>query len=93
MGGRNPDWLAYNEHGDQIEENCQLNRMEFSIDEDGHIIEQPSGRQEMSSEARFTYHYDEWGNWTERILSSRPKPDQPLLVSSIDRRILTYYPA
>ena len=85
--------VTYNEHGDPSQESWYPEHKGSSIDEDGHLVEQvePSTTKPFGVETRFSYTYDEQGNWTERATSSRQQPDQPYRVSSIDRRILTYY--
>lgn len=40
-------------------------------------------------DTHFTYHYDSFGNWTERTASYAPTGTEPLRI--IDRREITYY--
>jgi hypothetical protein len=54
---------------------------------------EPTTRKSRISEGRFSYQYDEHGNWIERVISGRFEPDKSFTVSSVDRRSLTYYPA
>ena len=91
--GEDRKTVTYNEHGDPSQESWYCEHKGSSIDEDGHLVEQvePSNTRPVGSEVRFTYTYDEQSNWTERVTSIRQQPDQPYRVSSIDRRILTYY--
>ena len=97
LGALGGSWttMAYNEHGDLSEERSAHDSKKLSLDDQGHMVEpsEPSTRKTPVSEARFSYQYDEQGNWIERVISSRHEPDGPFAVSSVDRRSLTYYPA
>jgi hypothetical protein len=68
---------------------------QFSIDNQGRIVEasKPSAGEALTSEARFSYQYDEHGNLVEHVISSRPQPVEPFTVFSVGRRSLTYKPA
>ena len=87
--------MTYNQHGDVSEEKSTHDSREIAIDDEGHVVEpneSPSSRA-RTSEARYSYRYDEHGNWTERAISIRQGPDKPFTDSTVDRRRLTYYPA
>jgi YD repeat-containing protein len=97
LGALGGSWktMAYNEHGDLSEERSADDSKGLSVDDQGHMVEasEPSTGKAPISEARFSYQYDEHGNWIERVISSRHEPDKPFVVSSVDRRSLAYYPA
>jgi YD repeat-containing protein len=97
LGALGGSWttMAYNEHGDVSEEKSGHDSKELSVDDQGHMVEpsEPATRKSRISEGRFSYKYDEHGNWIERVISVRFEPDKPFTVSSVDRRSLTYYPA
>jgi hypothetical protein len=87
--------MAYNEYGDLREEKLFRGTKEISIDGEGSIVptrEHPSAG-EPSSEVRFSYEYDEYGNWIERVVSGRHGPEESFSVSSVERRRITYHPA
>jgi hypothetical protein len=86
--------MAYNEHGDLAEEKSAHDSKEFSVDDQGHMVQpsEPSTPKTPISEARFSYQYDEQGNWIERVISSRPEAEKPFAVSSLERRSLSYSP-
>jgi YD repeat-containing protein len=97
LGALGGSWktMAYNEHGDLTEEKSAHDSREFSVDVQGHMVQpsEPPSRKTPITEARFSYQYDDQGNWIERVISSRPEAEKPPAVSSVDRRSLTYYPA
>jgi len=86
--------MAYNQHGDLSEEKSVHNWMLPGIDGQGRIVERsgPSAGETLASESRFSYQYDEHGNWIERVVSTRGAPDMPFTVCGVDRRSLYYYP-
>jgi len=96
LGAFRGEWktMAYNEHGNLREEKSVRDSKELSIDDQGRVVEpsEPSTRIRPMSEARFSYQYDEQGNWIERVISSRTEAEKPFAVSSVDRRNVTYYP-
>jgi YD repeat-containing protein len=90
LGGQRTT-VAYNEHGDQAEAVHFERTRELSMDGEGRLIEPDQPPEERRSEVRFEYQYDQHGNWTERVVSSRQKPDEPLLVSNSERRTIVYH--
>jgi YD repeat-containing protein len=68
--------ITFNDHGDKAEE--------FETTSD------PS-RPPEQSEARFSYQYDTFGNWTERTVSSPSNTNQSSRIWSIERRTIKYY--
>jgi hypothetical protein len=45
----------------------------------------------QNSEARFTYQYDDHGNWTEKVTSNSSSPGAPFETTGTRRRTLTYF--
>jgi hypothetical protein len=87
--------MTYNRHGDLSEEKSVHDSKLPSIDDQGRVVERsgPSARKTPSSEAQFSYQYDEHGNWIERVVSTRQEPNKPFTVCGVERRSLSYYPA
>lgn len=87
--------MDYNDEGDLTEQILFRTFKTRHIDDQGRIVDSgESSIDEMpSSEARFSYQYDEHGNWIERIVSNRSQPDKPFAVCSVERRSLTYFTA
>lgn len=83
--------LAYNEHGDEVERIVVGATRELALDEKGRPVEpeQPPG--ERRFEVRQEYQYDEHGNWTEQVVSSRQKLDEAFTVTNTERRAIEYY--
>ena len=90
---------TYNEQGDVVEENTILARdtripvgVSFNVSDTGEIIppkppsEWPSDPGfGASSDVRYSYKYDDQGNWTEKTVTYYQPP------SITNRRELTYY--
>ena len=74
---------SYNEHSD-IE--SEITRS-TEIPADG----SPSPGQPPYSEIRYSYRYDEHGNWTEKTTTYRSSPDENFQSPSTIKRTLTYY--
>lgn len=70
---------SYNDHGDATSEVTQGTRPGDAHDES------------LYSEAVYSYQYDSHGNWTERTVSYRHKPDDPFKLTTRTLRSLTYY--
>lgn len=68
--------ITYNDHGDEAKE----------IQTTSH----PDQRT-RESVVNFSYQYDSFGNWTEKIVSSPATATEPSKVSTIDHRTITYY--
>jgi YD repeat-containing protein len=83
--------LAYNEHGDEVERIVVEFTRELSLDEKGRPIEPDQPPVERRFEVRLEYQYDEHGNWTEQVVSSRQKPDEAFTVTNTERRTVAYY--
>lgn len=74
---------TYNEHGD-IE--SEITRS-TEIPAEG----SPSPGQPPYSEIRYSYQYDEHGNWSEKTTAYRSSPDENFQSPSTIKRTLTYY--
>jgi YD repeat-containing protein len=83
--------LTYNEHGDPSQEVFEQEHADFQVDDAGRIPDTTSNQRASRSEARFRYQYDDGGNWMEKIVDARSRADQDFLVSSTERRIITYF--
>ena len=91
--GKSRKAVAYNDHGDQIEEVFEHEEREYGVDEQGRLSDSPTKERVTRSEARLRYDYDARGNWVEKVIEGRGGPDQDFTVSSTERRTLTYYEA
>src|SRR5262249_19734037 len=95
--------IIYNDQGDRVEERRTVSGnsvmpvgVPFSIEKDGsltpgeHDVAQPTNPFDPPerSELRYSYQYDDHGNWTERTVTCGLNSDQP---SDVRRRKLTYY--
>ena len=76
---------TYNEHGDTESE---ITRSTPSDAEN-----EPTAPTSPSSysEARYSYPYDQHGNWTEKTVSYRSGSDAAFQSSTVIKRSLTYY--
>jgi YD repeat-containing protein len=72
----------YNEHGDKASEITRSKRTGDANDQAG---------PPPYSEVRYSYQYDEHGNWTEETVSYRSNPDGVFESSPGRQRTLTYY--
>jgi len=94
--------IIYNHQGDRAEERRTVSGnsvmpggVTYSIGEDGsltpseHDVAQPTPFDVAErSELRYSYQYDDHGNWTERTVNCGLNSDAP---SELRRRKLTYY--
>jgi YD repeat-containing protein len=77
----------------------QVDRIETTYNDQGDVAGEKTlstqvGEQEQTSqspEARFTYHYDQHGNWTEKIASQSTSPRGAFEPTYSTRRTLTYF--
>ena len=74
--------ITYNEHGDPAVEITRSTRFEGDIERPRMISEY--------SEARHSYQYDSYGNWTEQETSFRNASDGEFMPSTSVRRTLSY---
>jgi YD repeat-containing protein len=72
----------YNEQGDEA---TQITRSLPGTDEQQQTL--PA----QNSEARYSYRYDEHGNWTEKITTNSSSPGAPFETTGTIRRTLTYF--
>lgn len=73
--------IAYNEHGDKAVE----------IERRANVGGEDRPGLPSYSEVRYSYQYDNRGNWTEETVSYRSSPDEAFTSSTARRRQLTYY--
>jgi hypothetical protein len=77
---------TYNEHGDKAAEITRNTETRTETEQSA-----PRPGLPAYSEVRYSYQYDDYGNWTEEIVSHRSSPSGPFEPSSDRRRTLTYY--
>ena len=75
--------ITYNEQGDKAVEVTQAPQTGSEQEQNALPAE--------NSEARYSYQYDEHGNWTEQITSYSSNPGRTFETSSTIRRTLTYF--
>ena len=83
--------MAYNDHGDQIEEISEHESREYGLDDEGRLSDAPTKESASRSEARFRYDYDTRGNWVMKIVESRGGTNQDFTISSVERRTIGYF--
>jgi len=83
--------MAYNEHGDLIEEIHEREEREFGMDDQGQLSAMPVKERAIRSEVRIRYEYDVHGNWVLKTVESRGGKEQNFTVASVERRTLTYF--
>jgi hypothetical protein len=76
---------TYNDHGDVESEVTRSTQMPAA---DG---SPPSPGRPPYSEVRYSYQYDDHGNWTEKTASYRSSADEDFQSSSTVKRTVTYY--
>ncbi len=88
---------SYNDHGDLSEERSTVISalpagVPLSIAENGIIAPTkfagPAANVLDDSDTRYSYQYDDYGNWTEQTASDAKRPNAP---ATVRRRTLTYY--
>jgi YD repeat-containing protein len=76
---------TYNEQGDIATEVTECRKL-------GNVPEDASEtRLPRYSEARHIYEYDNRGNWVKQVIWHCSSPDEPLRITSEQRRTLTYF--
>jgi hypothetical protein len=83
--------MAYNDHGDKIEQVSEDDSRAGDIDDEGRFIEDLAEARVHRSEARFRYEYDSHGNWLSKVVEGRSGGDGDFEVSSRERRSLAYF--
>jgi hypothetical protein len=76
---------TYNDHGDT---DSEITRSTQTPSVDG---TPPDPAASPYSEVRYSYQYDEQGNWTQKTTAYRSSPDENFQSSSTIKRTLTYY--
>ena len=76
---------TYNEHGDTESEITRSTRPEAEN------IDAASRTRSSYSETRYSYQYDQHGNWTEKLVSYRSTFDSAFQSSTVIKRSLIYY--
>ena len=76
---------TYNEHGDAESEITRSTRPEAENEPTA------PGPPSSYSETRYSYQYDQHGNWTEKTVSYRSGSDAAFQSSTVIKRSLTYY--
>jgi hypothetical protein len=76
---------TYNEHGDAESEITRSTRPEEENEATA------PGPPSSYSETRYSYQYDQHGNWTEKTVSYRSGSDATFQSSTVIKRSLTYY--
>jgi hypothetical protein len=78
-------YTTYNEHGNAESEITRSTRPEAENEPTA------PGPPSSYSETRYSYQYDQQGNWTEKTVSYRSGPDAAFQSSTVIKRSLTYY--
>lgn len=96
--GKQVTITTYNDHGDKASERetmvMRSDTGPWNLTEAGAFV--PTGKPNppqppVSSETRYAYQYDQYGNWTEQTIVSRSQPDEAFRPANIIRRKLGYY--
>lgn len=82
---------SYNEHGDQVAETSEQHSREYGPDGEGQLAPVHDSERGSRSEARFHYEYDEFGNWTSKIIETRSGAEQDFTASTIEKRLIQYF--
>jgi hypothetical protein len=61
--------VAYNDHGDKIEEISEDENRDYNFDDRGRLSDTPVAERASRSEARFEYECDARGNWTKKVVA------------------------
>jgi len=89
--GRERQTMAYNEHGDRVEERCESEERQMHIDDEGRLTDDAAGPTTSLSHARFDYEYDERGNWLRKTVLARNAPDADFIATSTEQRAIAYF--
>jgi hypothetical protein len=91
MGKLGEDYTTYRyqDHDDPVEETIEHRSREGRVDESGNV--QYSSNRVNLQHNRLEYLYDEYGNWTERIVSLRLESEPEFRRCNVQRRTITYY--
>jgi YD repeat-containing protein len=83
--------MAYNPHGDEIEEVFEMEERDYGIDDEGKLSDAPTRKSLSRSEARSRYDYDANGNWVTKTVESRGGADQDFKVCTVEGRTISYF--
>jgi len=83
--------VAYNDHGDPVEEVFEHDRREYAMDDKGRLSDTPTRTSANRSQARLRYDYDAHSNWVKKTVESRGGPDRDFTLSSVERRAIEYF--
>lgn len=83
--------MAYNEHGDPLEEIYEHETRDYGIDDEGRLTDGPTRKSVSRSEARFRYDYDSLANWVRKTVESRGRTEDEFALSSVDMRTISYF--
>ncbi len=79
----------YNDRDDPIDEISEHHSRSAGMDGDG--VVQTTEEAPRTQHTRFDYQYDDYGNWTERVVWSRIDESSDFQRSNVMRRTITYY--
>jgi len=86
--GEDYTFYRYQAHDDPVEETIEHRSREGTVDESGSL--RYSSNRVNVQHIRLEYLYDEYGNWTERIVSLRLESESAFRRSNVQRRAITY---
>jgi YD repeat-containing protein len=81
--------FRYDEHDNPIEHTSEHSTQQNDIDEQGQV--RTAAQDSHTEHFRFQYRYDEFANWTERVVWVRGEPNGDLQRSNVERREITYW--
>jgi hypothetical protein len=88
--GNDLETTSYNQQGDPIHKISLHHSEEHSIDESGRLTPVAEKASDHTSETRFTYEYDEHGNWLHKTIESSTN-GQDWTEASREHRTITYF--
>ncbi len=81
---------VYNDHGDlSKQQTYSTHQGDTPVDEEGNIPTPPPAPEKLESEAKFSYQYDNRGNWTRKKTSTLHYPKSGW--ESVETRSITYH--
>jgi len=84
--------ITYNDHGDEMEEiRTTSGDLHPPKDGEGGKSSKAASSPVEQSNARFSYQYDGFGNWVEKVVSSPSGANEAPKTWSTTRRTITYY--
>jgi YD repeat-containing protein len=85
--------FIYNDQGDEVEEiTTNFREMRPNEAEGGKLSsDTPDSSSPVESRTHFSYQYDSFGNWTEKIASSLSTANEPPRIWTIEHRTIAYY--